>query len=114
MKKQRRHHSMYDEYYDLIVEKLNEGLSVKDIFDIIDHDSGFYEYGTLLHYINVTLCYKRVKADCEHCENIIWVYSPTARKKKPVCLARKRIMRTDFKDKPYRCKDYKKMRCKCG
>lgn len=98
---------MFNEYRDLVIQKLDEGLLIKDVFNIIDHGSGFYEYCSFYNYVRNCLGYKREKVDCEHCGNLMFAYCPTARKEKPVCIKRRRIMRTDFKDKPYKCKCYK-------
>lgn len=108
MGKRRRYPSMFDEYREMTIEKLDEGYSLKEIFNIIDHDSGFYEYGTFVYFVRSILGYKHIKADCENCQHMLWVFSPTARKMKPVCLPRQRIMRTDFKDKPFKCENYRK------
>lgn len=104
----RKRKSMFSELKDEIIRQLNEGKQIKEIYESIDHGTGMYEYISLYRYIHVTLGYRRDKADCEHCENLIWVYSPTTQKQKPVCLFKKRIMRTDFKDKPYVCQQYRK------
>lgn len=98
---------MFNKYRAFIIQKLDEGYMLKEVFNMIDHESGFYNYDSFYSYVNNVLHYKRIKADCEHCGQVLWVYSPTACKEKPVCLAKKKIMRTDFKDKPFKCQYYK-------
>lgn len=104
----RKRNSMFSELKDEIIRQLNEGKQIKEIYVSIDHGTGMYEYISLYRYIHVTLGYRRDKADCEHCENLIWVSAPTTQKEVPVCLIKKRIMRKDFKDKPYVCQQYRK------
>lgn len=108
MKKHKRG-SMFDEKRDMIVQMLDEGYSIKAGFDVLDNNTGFYEYGSFYYYVQNVLRYKfGSKASCETCQHIIQAYAPTSLKYKPVCVARKRIMRTDFKDKPYKCQFYEK------
>lgn len=99
--------SMFNEYRDFVIQKLDEGYSIKDVFKMVDHDSGFYEYCSFYYFVSNNLQYKREKADCEHCDNIIFAYCPSSHKEKPICIQRRRIMRTDFKDKPFKCLYYK-------
>jgi len=114
MSEHHKRKSMFDEMQEFIVKYLDDGYSAKEVFDMIDNGSGFYDLDTFYYYVREILHYKRIKADCEHCKNIIWADSPTAKQKKPVCLAKKRIMRTDFRDKPFKCQHYKKGESKHG
>lgn len=114
MSEHHKRKSMFDEKRGFIVKNLDDGCSVKEVFDMIDNGSGYYDLDTFYYYVREILHYKRIKADCEHCNNIIWADSPTANQKKPVCLAKKRIMRTDFKDKPFRCPNYRKAEVNYG
>ncbi|XBX05121.1 hypothetical protein QMP26_32500 [Enterocloster clostridioformis] len=99
---------MFEEKREFIVKNLEDGCSIKEVFNMIDDGSDFYDLDTFYYYVREILHYKRFKADCEHCTNIIWVDSPTAKQQKPVCLAKKKILRTDFKDKPFKCPNYGK------
>lgn len=50
MKKHKRV-SMFDEKRDLIVQMLDDGYSIKAVFDVVDNNTGFYEYGSFYYYV---------------------------------------------------------------
>lgn len=102
----RKRKSMFDEHKDFIIQKLDEGYSIKDVFKMIDHDQGWYEYESLYWYVRKSLQYNHIKADCEHCSQVLWAALPSSKKKRPVCVPRCQIMRTDFKDKPFKCSHF--------
>lgn len=106
MKKTRNRTSMFDECREFIVQKLDEGYQIKEVFNLLNQEHGFYDYSSFYSYVHKKLGYVRTKACCEKCGNILWVHCPTMRKERPVCIARRKIMRTDFKDKPYKCLYY--------
>lgn len=103
MKSKRKRKSMFDNYRDLIIQKLDEGCSIKQVFEIIDHNSEFYDYNSFYTYVHKTLQYKRDKVDCEHCKYLLQMSLPTTGKQVPVCIPFRRIMRTDLKDRPFKC-----------
>ena len=55
MSEHHKRKSMFDEKRGFIVKNLDDGCSVKEVFDMIDNGSGYYDLDTFYYYVREIL-----------------------------------------------------------
>lgn len=94
--------SMFDEKKDFIMERYENGASIKSILEELGCD--WYEYSSLYSYIAKHFPKRNLKhVECEKCKYFSWMQAPYNKSDLPVCIKRKRVFYRELTDLPYKC-----------